>query len=383
MSGWQHTTLGALCRFVGGQGFPPEYQGLSHGDVPFIKVSDMELPPNGRRITTANNWLTGESLAAGRFKPQPSGAIVFAKIGEAIKRERVRVLTRPTVIDNNMMAAIPEAVDSEFLFNLLRFIPFSKDHGGTSLPYLRQGDLAKIEAFVPPLEEQERIAGVLGAFDDLIETNRRLVAQIREVVTSAWARALSNGPVEMPFFDAFDVRFGAPFGGSEFAPSGVGRPLIRIRDLKTLSPDTWTTQSRPDETVIEPGDVLVGMDAEFVPTYWLGASGVLNQRVMRVKSPYGGAGLCCEALRDPMAFVQGYKTGTTVAHLNKADLQTLTVRIPEDRSRAVFNEATKGLVKAVVGLAQESDDLVQQRDELLPLLMSGKVRVRDVEAAVS
>lgn len=284
------------------------------------------------------------------------------------------------VIDTAYWLEPRENLDPVFAYYALLGVDINGMDSGSALPSLTRDHFYGVPLMLPPLEEQERIACVLGAFDDLIETNRRLMVQIREVVRSAWVRAMSSEHVEMPFFDVFEVRLGAPFAGSEFAPRGVGRPLIRIRDLKTLAPDTWTTQSRPDETVIEPGDVLVGMDAEFIPTYWLGASGVLNQRVMRVKSTYGGAGLCCEALRDPMAFVQGYKTGTTVAHLNKADLQTLTVRIPDGHSRAVFNEATRGLTQAIVGLAQESEGLARQRDELLPLLMSGRVRVRELEA---
>lgn len=57
-------------------------------------------------------------------------------------------------------------------------------------------NLKKIEIAVPPLETQRRIASVLGAYDDLIEVNRRRVAVLEEM-----ARGL---------FDEWFVRFRFP-----------------------------------------------------------------------------------------------------------------------------------------------------------------------------
>lgn len=383
MSGWQHTTLGALCRFVGGQGFPPEYQGLSHGDVPFIKVSDMELPANGRWITTANNWLTGESLAAGRFKPQPSGAIVFAKIGEAIKRERVRVLTRPTVIDNNMMAAIPGAVDSEFLFNLLRFIPFAKDHGGTSLPYLRQGDLAKIEAFVPPLEEQERIAGVLGAFDDLIETNRRLASQLDQARTARVAAALAGSSFETRLSD--DAAF---VNGRNFTKGadGNGRPVIRTPEVRSgpVGNTVWSSVDADADRVANAGDILFVWSGTLMVNRWLYTEGLVNQHVFKV-IPNGVPDWYVYALIEAqLSWFLGLAKdkATTMGHIQRAHLDEPMIGL-DPKTIQSLGGAIEPLWSAALDLRIEAQDLARQRDELLPLLMSGRVRVRDVEAAVS
>ena len=40
---------------------------------------------------------------------------------------------------------------------------------------------------LPPLEEQRRIAGVLGALDDLIDTDRRLARQLDSYLVTSWA----------------------------------------------------------------------------------------------------------------------------------------------------------------------------------------------------
>jgi len=105
---WPDITLGEVCTFRGGNGFKESHQGQSNGDYPFIKVSDLTLKGNEKYITTAQNWVCEDVLRELRATLQPAGAVVFAKVGAALKLNRRRILTRPTAIDNNMMAAIPE-----------------------------------------------------------------------------------------------------------------------------------------------------------------------------------------------------------------------------------------------------------------------------------
>jgi len=52
---------------------------------------------------------------------------------------------------------------------------------GATIKHLPGEQLAKIEVLLPPLETQRRIAGILGAYDDLIEVNRRRIAVLEEM----------------------------------------------------------------------------------------------------------------------------------------------------------------------------------------------------------
>jgi len=125
------------------------------------------------------------------------------------------------------------------------------------------------------------------------------------------------------------------------------------------------------------------MDAEFRPAFWLGEEALLNQRVMHARSRVGGGSpLCREAMRDPLALVESYKTGTTVAHLNKSDLTTLSVEIPSAEAVSSFESATAPLHERMIADAAENRTLVTLRDTLLPHLMSGKLRIRDAERIV-
>lgn len=170
------TTLGNLCSFRAGTAFPTLYQGEHQGDLPFIKVRDMNAAANGRFINVADNWITRETASELKAKVQPAGAIVFAKIGEALKANRMRQLIMPTIVDNNMMAAIPaDSTDSCYLYYLLTFLGLANWADGTALPYFKQKTLASIEVDNPgSMEQQRRTVSALKSLDDKIELNNRL-----------------------------------------------------------------------------------------------------------------------------------------------------------------------------------------------------------------
>jgi len=168
---WEETSLGDLCAFRGGNGFKEEHQGQSVGDFPFIKVSDLTLPGNEKHITNAQNWVSEAVLKKLRATLQPEGAVVFAKVGAALKLNRRRILSRPTAIDNNMMAAIPdrERIDADFLYYFLLTQDLGRFSQESAVPSVNQGHLASIDIGLPPLSEQRKIAEILRTWDEAIE----------------------------------------------------------------------------------------------------------------------------------------------------------------------------------------------------------------------
>ena len=186
-SEWVPMALGELCAFRAGSVFTPAFQGRITGDYPFIKVSDMNLPANAVCIQDANNWVSQKDLYDLRAQLLPPGTVVFAKIGEALRQNRRRRLVRETIIDNNLMGAVPcsERVNPLFLYYALSQFSFSEVAQGTALPYLTVATLSDLRLSVPPLPEQHAIAHILATLDDKIELNRRVNETLE-----AMARAL-------------------------------------------------------------------------------------------------------------------------------------------------------------------------------------------------
>lgn len=226
VSEWGQYSLGELCEFRGGAVFKPHLQGNVSGEIPFVKVSDMNLPSNSVRILEANNWVSRSQLKELKAKPLPPGAVVFAKIGEALRQNRLRQIVRDTIVDNNMMGAVPreEKVDPRFFYYALSKFDFSHIAQGTALPYLTITSLSALSLEVPALSEQRAIAHILGTLDDKIELNRR-INETLEAITRAIFKSW--------FVDFDSVRAKA----SGEAPESICRRLGLTPDLLALFPD--------------------------------------------------------------------------------------------------------------------------------------------------
>ncbi|MGM9763569.1 MAG: restriction endonuclease subunit S [Candidatus Cryptobacteroides sp.] len=180
-------------------------------------------------------------------------------------------------------------------------------------------------------------------------------------------------------YEQCNVIYGAPYSSSLFNETNNGLPLIRIRDLKTYTPQIYTTEILTNTEYITAGDVVAGMDAEFSPTVWLGEKGVLNQRcckfipmIPKVSNYY----IFC-LLKPELEFVQSYKTGTTVSHLGKSDLDRFRVILPPSKIVKKFSSMVDALLQRQVRMASENRNLAELRDTLLPKLMSGDLKPKE------
>lgn len=192
MSEMSFVPLGAVATARGGTGFPEHLQGGAIG-LPFIKVSDMNLPGNERFIHSANNYVSAEIAQNLGAKIFNKGDIVFAKVGAALLLNRRRVLTGPTLIDNNLMAVTPNSVDGEFLRQLLLAFDMADLVQVGALPSVNQRQVHSIPVpdFSPA--DQCRIAEVLSALDEQIDAVGSEIMKQKSVLDGLLDRLLLDG----------------------------------------------------------------------------------------------------------------------------------------------------------------------------------------------
>ena len=81
------------------------------------------------------------------------------------------------------------------------------------------------------------------------------------------------------------IKSGYPFDSKKFSDDPTGRqPLIRIRDIRRGSTNTFTDEYCPEEYIIHAGDILIGMDGDFNVEKWNSGDALLNQRVCYIQS---------------------------------------------------------------------------------------------------
>lgn len=273
-----------------------------------------------------------------------------------------------------------DGFDLRFLTYAVGLADISGFLTGSTQPKLTAGNLARIPLQVPGLDEQRRIAGVLGAMDDLIEVNEGLARDCE-----ALAQSLAATPEKMTPLSAF-TKWG---GLSTMKPSGLvahyslpafddGRqpelvdgssiksnkqkldsPCVLVSRLNPHIPRVWMAYPESEVTSLA--------STEFVPIF---GDGVENEVVYAT----------CSAA-SYLDSLGGLVTGTTGSH-QRVDKDALTsVVVPDVRTLdARISEAIRDLIRQAQACREEMRDLSAARDELLPLLMSGRVRVGELAA---
>jgi type I restriction enzyme S subunit len=158
---WARVTIADVASLSSGFGFPPALQGKTVGELPFAKVSDISravLEASGV-LATAANYIQEPEAVRIKAKPVSAGSTVFAKIGEGLKLNRRALAATRVVLDNNCMAATPDAsrIRPRFLFLVLQTVDLTPFAVATAVPSVRRSDVAAVELGLPTLDEQDEV----------------------------------------------------------------------------------------------------------------------------------------------------------------------------------------------------------------------------------
>jgi len=330
------------------------------------------------------------------------------------------------VIDTAYYLVPKTDLDMRWLYYAVKHYKLGEVDDGSPIPSTTRAAVYMLELDVPPKHEQRAIAHFLGTLDDKIELNGKenetLEAMaralfkawfvdfepVRAKMEGRWQRGQSRPGLPAHLYDLFpeqlveselgeipegwrvgsvydiaDVRYGAPFASSKFNSNGNGLPLVRIRDLRDERPGVWTPEVHPKGYLIQPGDIIVGMDGEFRAYLWGGDPAWMNQRIcaFHSKRPYCPV-FVRNAIEPHLARVEATEIATTVIHLGKGDIDEFRVVIPEDKVAREFERLGQPLFDKIVLSKQQSAILAEQRDTLLPKLVSGAMRVPEAERIV-
>ena len=177
-----------------------------------------------------------------------------------------------------------------------------------------------------------------------------------------------------------NIIYGAPFASKLFNTGGLGKPIIRIRDLKEQAFVTFTIEEHPKGHLIQPGDIVVGMDGEFRPYIWGNEPAWLNQRVCIFESNrLQGKAFVLYTIKPLLNKIEQTQVATTVIHIGKKDFDSFEVVLPDEATLDAFDSITAPMIEKIVNNRLQNKRLAVLRDTLLPKLMSGELDVSDID----
>jgi len=348
-----------------------------------------------------------------RFELRP-GDLLFARrslVPEgAGKCSVVLEVDGATTFESSLIRARPHRreADSLFLYYLFNS-PFGAHALASILRHvavagITGSDLVKLVLPLPRLSEQHAISNMLGALDDKIELNRRMNDTLE-----AMARALfQNWFVDATYAGLPKGWRVGTLGESLSVIETGGRPKGGIKDITEGVPsvgaesivgigrfDYGKTRFVPREFFaamnkghVRDGDVLLykdgGRPGEFEPHVTMIGDGFpfsefsINEHVYRLRTEptlpqsFLFFWLSSDGTMDEM---RNRGTGVAIPGLNSTAVRELPVVLPPATLLEAFDERVSPLIRRIFANCNESRTLAALRDELLPKLLSGEVRV--------
>lgn len=395
MNDWVVVRLDEVADITSG-GTPRKSEGrFWDGEIPWISGASM----HALTATSSKRRVTEAAIGSGTRLALSGSSLVLVRGMSLLEEIRVSHVVRPVAFNQDVKALSPKlSIDPWFLTyallssrERLRKAVHQAGHGTGVLATER---LSGLEIPLPPLVEQRRIAAVLGLLDDLIDRNERLGQDLTLLASAIGQRLLSQlEPGESRSIEEIAIiTKGYSYKSAELVEGdgwlvglkNVGRHgVFRPDGFKPLTAKVKSTH------VVHNGDLVVAQTDLTQAREVIGRpvrvrrgrrKGVLvaSLDLAVVRPREGVSGQFVQSVLESVEFrdhALGFCNGTTVLHMGSRAIPTFPLVLPGPEHMARF-ESLLPLRDAADEAFETAESLRRTRDELLPLLMSGAVRVR-------
>ena len=414
MSEWKKYPLSECCNLIAGFAFKSK----DFGDYPVkvLKIADINPPFVNSDSSVGVNLDNYDLKKIEKFIIK-KGDYLLAMTGATIGKLGRYISEDDAYLNQRVLKfQAKDNIDSDFLYYVLSGHYFSKyviNHidSESAQPNISAGTIGKYTFMAPSLVEQRNIASILSSLDSKIAINKKICANLE-----AQAQAL---------FKHWFVDF-APFKDGKFVESELG--LIpegwrvgALSDLgeivggatpskaessyftdkgipwltpKDLSNDLKKFTSRGEIDITEDGynscsakimprgSVLFSSRAPIGYLTIAKNSICTNQGFKSVVPRYAGTAYIYYFLRLNTKRIESMSSGTTFKEASGALMKSLTVLLPPKSILDAFESKVLEIFNEQETLETESLRLATLRDTLLPKLMSGEIKVNEMEKSL-
>ena len=370
------------------------------GKIPFLTPSDNL---SKKFSPTTSKTLTKIGLNEVKNCLLPSKSICVSCIGSDLGK--VVLTKKPTVTNQQFNSIVPnEENDADFIYYLMTVVGKHLNYlskTSTAVPIINKSTFANYEIEIPNIKEQKRIGEILSSLDDKIELNRRINDNLEQQ-----AQAL---------FKSWFVNF-EPFKKGKFIDSELGmipegwqveelgnitnsitEKVGKRTDVKVLSPvntgdlllseEYFTKQVysktlakyimvAPNDFAYNPARINIGS----IGMNTFDFSGCVSPVyvVFRCEKEYHHFFNIFKATKNFKEEVNTRAIGGVRQTLSYKDFSLIKIVYPPKEAVEQFNKIYSHIMTLIKKNVLENKRLHQTRDTLLPKLMSGELKINDI-----
>jgi type I restriction enzyme S subunit len=404
-SKWTTTTFGEVVTLQQGLCFNKKSNHLmAEVGLPLLRIADL--------INNTETKFVDAVRVPKRFVSAPQD-IIYTRTGQVGLVFKGRI----GVVHNNCFRILPKTgIERDYVFWFLKQPSVIQQArslaGGAAQPDLGHGAFKSISFSYPDLATQRRIVGILSAYDELIENNRRRIEILEQMARALYREwfvefrfpghhkipRVASSRAEIP--EGWQVRKLADFVTTQYGytessnPEPVGPQYLRGMDINKTSYIDWSevpycpiTSEDHAAYRLKMGDVVVIRMAD------PGKIGIVEQDVDAVFASY----LIRVAPKDQhlspyflffllesaeyYAYITGASTGTTRKSASAGVVSDYQFVLPPQPLVLLFEERVKQIRSLLTTLLKQTVNLRRTRDLLLPRLLSGQIALEGTAAA--
>lgn len=400
-------TLESVCSKVTSGGTPSRQQSSywQDGTIPWLKTGDIKK----NFIYSVDEFITNEGLDNSSAKLIPVNSIIIAMYGDgntagSVAVNKIELATNQAccnfIIDE-------EKADYRFVYHYLKgsYQNLVNLKSGGSQQNLNAKTLKNFPIWIPKLETQQKIAGILSAYDELIENNKKRIALLETMAEELYKEWFVR--FRFPNYENTEFEKGVPIDWNVSKLQTLG--TIRTgKTPPTINPEFYNGEflfyKTPDmhdkyfvfdteETltelglesqksqIIEPNSIMVTCIGTGGVTAISTKLGCTNQQInsltLKDESYLEWAYLMMKDLKPQIEAFGA--TGATMTNLSKTKFSNLKVLIPNNDLILKFHEKIKPVFDLIKQLTLSNANLNEQKNQLLPRLISGKLSVENLD----
>ncbi len=420
---WKRVKIEDLGEVIGGGTPSTKVDEFYGGNIPWITPKDLSGYTK-KYIFAGERNITDKGLKNSSAKLLPKGTVLFssrAPIGY------IAIAGQEVSTNQGFKSVIPdeEVTSSEFLYYLLKYNTekIINRSSGSTFKEISGKSMKNVEVVIPNKKTQSKISNILSAFDQKIEVNNKIIANLEEqaqAIFKSWFvdfEPFQDGEfveselgliplgfqvVELNDITEFDNGYG--FKGKDLLDERIEEDdyrVFKMADIKvggginTGRTKSWISKefvkyNRLEAFLIKRGDLLMCMTDMKDNVRLLGHTAlmnvddeyILNQRVgrIRISDKRVSPGFIYYLTNNNkfLENLRGRANRGVQVNLSTKEIKASKLLLPKEEYLKLFNNIAEKSMDLIFNLQIQNEKLAQTRDALLPKLMSGEIDVNNI-----
>ncbi len=410
MTNWDKTTISAVVDLFGGGTPKTTVKRYWDGAIPWISVVDFH--GDAKHIIKTEKCITAEGLKHSSTRILPCGSVIVSARGTV---GEIGVLSGEMAFNQSCYGLVAKhtLASNDYLYYLLKYkVHQLKNHShGSVFDTITRSTFDEIQIDLPPIQEQHIITSILSTLDDKIELNLEMNKTLEDMAMAIYKEWFVDfGPFrDGEFVDSELGPIPKDWGisrlsevsskitdGAHLSPKSqdIGMPMASVKDMTdwNINEESCRRISNTDyRTLVDQGcrplknDLLIAKDGSFLKYSFvveqdlnlvllssiaiIRPNGRLNPHLLNFQ-------LKSDSVHERLKSIV---TGAVIQRIVLKDFREFKIVLPQQQDQKIIADKIGALMDQIWNNNRENKILMETRDYLLPKLISGEIRVKDVE----